>query len=169
MQTESDLSFVHGPRLLRPVRILVVVAPFYRAITDALLIGVQSICADRTVDVSVCNVSGALEIPIAVQIARTRLPIAQRYDGFIALGCVVRGETTHYDTVCTQSAQALMTIGLQGVPIGNGILTVETIDQARARAMVAPKGGVFNNHGATAARGCLSLLAWAQQADESSA
>ena len=78
------------------------------------------------------EVPGALEIPTAVGLAAR----SGQYDGFVALGCVIRGETTHYDTVCNDSSRALTLLGLQGVCLGNGILTVETMAQAQVRAAV---------------------------------
>ena len=76
------------------------------------------------------------------------------FDGFVALGCVIRGETTHYDTVCNDSSRGLMLLGLQGLAIGNGILTVETRDQAEVRADPADQ-----NKGGGAAAAALHLIA----------
>jgi len=76
-------------------------------------------------------VPGALEIPATIAFAHSG---DKHYDGYIALGCVIRGETTHYETVCNDSSRALQLLGLQGLCIGNGILTVENEDQAWARA-----------------------------------
>ncbi len=93
---------------------------------------------------------GALEVPTAISIADRR----SNFDGYVALGCVIRGETTHYDTVCNDSSRALQLMGLQGLCIGNGILTVENMDQALARA--EPARG---NKGAGAAAAALHLIA----------
>ena len=97
------------------------------------------------------EVPGALEVPTAIAMAE-RLA---KYDGYVALGCVIRGETTHYDTVCNDSSRALSLLGLQGAAIGNGILTVENRAQAEVRAEAAGqnKGG-----GAAAAALHLSLI-----------
>ena len=76
------------------------------------------------------------------------------FDGYVALGCVIRGETTHYDTVCNDSSRAIQLLGLQGLCIGNGILTVETYDQAAVRA--DPEG---QNKGGGAAAAALHLIA----------
>ena len=93
---------------------------------------------------------GALEVPTAIAMAE-RLA---KYDGYVALGCVIRGETTHYDTVCNDSSRALSLLGLQGACIGNGILTVENRAQAEVRA--DPAG---QNKGGGAAAAALHLIA----------
>ena len=93
---------------------------------------------------------GALEIPSAIATAFRM----SNYDGFVALGCIIRGETTHYDTVCNDSSRGLTLLGLQGAALGNGILTVENHDQAWARAN--PEG---QNKGGGAAAAALHLIA----------
>lgn len=117
-------------------RLLLVVAPYHEAVTDALVSGARATLERAGARHETIEVPGALEIPIAIRIASGR-----DYDGFVALGCVIRGETTHYDTVCNDSSRALMLLGLQGACIGNGILTVETEEQARVRAEDQDKGG----------------------------
>ena len=101
---------------------------------------------------------GALEVPSAIALAERQTS----YDGYVALGCVIRGETTHYDTVCNDSSRALSLLGLQGACIGNGILTVENRTQAEVRA--DPAG---QNKGGGAAFAALHLIAlsrkWAGQ------
>ena len=94
--------------------------------------------------------TGALEIPTSIAIAE-RL---SKFDGYVALGCVIRGVTTHYDTVCNDSSRALQLMGLQGICIGNGILTVENHDQAVERADPAQM-----NKGAGATAAALHLIA----------
>lgn len=127
-------------------RILVVVAPYYKEISDALLKGAQAALADA--EVEIVEVPGALEIPGAIASAvRSRT----RFDGYVALGCVIRGETSHYDYVAGESARALMDLTLQGIALGNGILTVENRDQAMKRAGDKDKGG-------DAARACLAMV-----------
>jgi len=120
-------------------KLLIVVAPYYRDIADALIAGARAEVAAAGGTTETIEVPGALEIPTAIGIAARMA----EFDGYIALGCVIRGETTHYDTVCNDSSRALTLLGLQGLCIGNGILTVETMDQATARAEVAgqDKGG----------------------------
>lgn len=127
-------------------RILVVVAPYYKEVSDALLTGAQAALADA--EVEIVEVPGALEIPGAIASAvRSRT----RFDGYVALGCVIRGETSHYDYVAGESARALMDLTLQGIALGNGILTVENRDQAMKRAGDKDKGG-------DAARACLAMV-----------
>lgn len=137
--------------MLESKRVLVVVAPFYRDIADMLVQG----CVDRLIEAGVetlvCEVPGALEIPIAIRIASE----SGDYNGYVALGCVIRGETSHYDTVSNDSSRGLMELGTQqGLAIGNGILTVENADQALVRA-----NPTLKNKGAGAADACLALMA----------
>lgn len=138
------------PRFDKPVKLLLVVAPYYRAIADDLVAGARAVAANAGAAVEVVEVPGALEIPSAIALA-VRLA---DYDGFVALGCVIRGETTHYDTVCNDSSRAISLLGLQGACIGNGILTVENLAQAEVRA--DPKG---QNKGGGAAAAALHLIA----------
>ena len=121
------------------VRLLIVCAPYYRAIADDLVAGARAVAARVGASVDLVEMPGALEIPPAIALAAG----AGRYDGFVALGCVIRGETTHYETVTNDSSHGLMQLGLAGHCIGNGILTVENIEQARVRAAVdgQDKGG----------------------------
>ncbi|MCG6113054.1 MAG: 6,7-dimethyl-8-ribityllumazine synthase [Paracoccus sp.] len=142
------------PRLDGPVRLLAVVAPYYKDITDGLLQGVRTTADAAGASLDVVEVPGALEIPTAVGLAHR----SGQYDGFVALGCVIRGETTHYDTVCNDSSRALTLLGLQGVCLGNGILTVETLAQAQVRA--DPAG---QNKGGGAAAAALHLVALARR------
>ena len=103
----------------------------------------------------VVTVPGALEVPTAIALAEEagRYPTAPRYDGYVALGCIIRGETYHFEIVSDQSAAGLMHLGLKGLAIGNGILTTEDEEQtwARARMSEGDKGG-------GAARACLDLI-----------
>ncbi|MBA4803331.1 MAG: 6,7-dimethyl-8-ribityllumazine synthase [Brevundimonas sp.] len=137
-------------------RILVVEARFYDALADALLDGATDALRARGASYDVVSVPGALEVPTAIAMAEEagRYPTAPRYDGYVALGCVIRGETYHFEIVSDQSAAGLMQLGLKGLAIGNGILTPEDEDQAwaRARRSEGDKGGA-------AARACLDLIA----------
>jgi 6,7-dimethyl-8-ribityllumazine synthase len=146
------------PSFDRPVRLLVVVAPYYKDIADNLVAGAKAIAADCGAEVDVIEVPGALEVPTAIAMAERQA----KYDGYVALGCVIRGETTHYDTVCNDSSRAISLLGLQGACIGNGILTVENRSQAVVRA--DPQG---QNKGGGAAAAALHLIAlsrkWAGQ------
>jgi len=128
-------------------RVLIVVAPYYKEISDALLAGAKAALADAEVEIA--EVPGALEIPGAIASA---VKSRTRFDGYVALGCVIRGETTHYDYVAGESARALMDLTLEGVALGNGILTVENREQAMKRAGDKDKGG-------DAARACLAMIA----------
>jgi 6,7-dimethyl-8-ribityllumazine synthase len=138
------------PRFDKPVKLLIVVAPYYKDIADNLVVGAKAVAAEASADVEVAEVPGALEIPTAIRLALGQ----EDFDGFVALGCVIRGETTHYDTVCNDSSRGLMLLGLDGICIGNGILTVEGRAQAEVRA--DPKG---QNKGGGAAAAALHLIA----------
>jgi 6,7-dimethyl-8-ribityllumazine synthase len=146
------------PRFDKPVRLLIVVAPYYRDIADDLIAGAKAVAAEAGAAVELVEVPGALEVPTAIGMAARM----SDYDGFVALGCIIRGETTHYDTVCNDSSRGLTMLGLSGVCIGNGILTVENRDQAVVRA--DPRG---QNKGGGAAAAALHLVAlsrkWARQ------
>ena len=137
-----------------PVRLLVVVAPFYRDIADMMIAGASAEIEASGGTFDLIEVPGALEVPTAIGMAGRMA----EYDGFVALGCVIRGETTHYETVCNDSSRALQLLGLQGLCIGNGILTVENTDQAVARADPAQM-----NKGAGAAAAALHLIALARK------
>ena len=129
--------------------LLIVEARFYPDLTDQLVRG-----AIHTIEAAGATwerlaVPGTLEVPGAiVKAARTA-----RYDGYVALGVVLRGETTHYDIVAGESARALMDLTLQGLSIGNGIVTCETMDQAWARARVDSM-----NKGGSAAEATLKMI-----------
>ena len=138
------------PTFDKPVKLLIVVAPFYRDIADQLIAGARAEIEAAGASHDLVEVPGALELPSAITIAE-RL---SNFDGYVALGCVIRGETTHYETVCNDSSRALTLLGLQGLCIGNGILTVENRDQAEARADPARM-----NKGAGAAAAALHLVA----------
>lgn len=136
-------------------RILIVEARFYNDITEALLEG-----ATQTLEAANCtfdriSVPGSLEIPPAIAIALDAAEKQKKpYDGVVALGCVIQGETFHFDIVAMQSARALIDMSVERrIPIGNGILTVDTMAQAWARAR--PEDG---NKGGDAARAALALI-----------
>jgi 6,7-dimethyl-8-ribityllumazine synthase len=138
------------PTFDKPVRILIVVAPYYREIADNLIAGAKAEIEAAGAEWELAEVPGALEVPIAIGIAgRT-----QSFDGYVALGCIIRGETTHYDTVCNDSSRGIATLGLAGFCVGNGILTVENIAQAEVRADPAQQ-----NKGGGAAAAALHLIA----------
>jgi 6,7-dimethyl-8-ribityllumazine synthase len=134
----------------KPVKVLIVVAPYYRDIADHMITGTKAEIEATGATWQLVEVPGALEIPTAITIADRQ----SNFDAFVALGCVIRGETTHYDTVCNDSSRALQMLGLQGLCVGNGILTVENRDQAIARADPDQM-----NKGGGAAAAALHLLA----------
>ena len=138
------------PSFEKPVKLLIVVAPYYKDIADNLVAGARTVGEACGATVEVVEVPGALEIPSAIAMAQRLAD----YDAYVALGCVIRGETTHYDTVCNESSRALSLLGLQGACIGNGILTVENRAQAEVRA--DPQG---QNKGGGAAAAALHLVA----------
>lgn len=138
------------PRIDGNLRLLIVVAPYYRQVADGLVAGARAVAESAGAELDLIEVPGALEIPTAIALAAA----GDLYDGYVALGCVVRGETTHYDTVCNDSSRGLTLLGLQGHCIGNGILTVENLPQAEVRA--DPQG---QNKGGGAAAAALHLIA----------
>jgi 6,7-dimethyl-8-ribityllumazine synthase len=139
------------------IRILVVEARFYDDLADALLQGAADVITSQDAEYDVVSVPGALEIPGAIAHAEEagHRPAGVRYDGYVALGTVIRGETYHFEIVSNESARGIMdlTIGKR-LCIGNGILTVEDAEQAwaRARASEGDKGG-------GAARAALEMIA----------
>jgi 6,7-dimethyl-8-ribityllumazine synthase len=139
-------------------KILLVVAPYYQDITDALVAGAQHKLHAAGFETEILNVSGAFEIPAAIAIAASALDAAQSYAGYVALGCVIRGETSHYDYVCEQSAYGLQQLGItQHLAIGYGILTVENMAQAKARAEINEQHD-GRNKGAESAIACLRMI-----------
>jgi 6,7-dimethyl-8-ribityllumazine synthase len=136
-------------------RILVVEGRFYDEISDALLAGAKRAFEKAGVDFDLVTVPGALEIPQAIAIT-VDIALARHrpFDGVVALGCVIRGETSHYDIVAGESARALMDLAVaRRLPIGNGILTVNTESQALARAR--PEEG---DKGGSAVEAALTLV-----------
>jgi 6,7-dimethyl-8-ribityllumazine synthase len=131
-------------------RILIVESRFYDHIATSLLDGATAALDLAKAQFERITVTGALEIPPAILFASQS---DRGYDGFVALGCVIRGETYHFEIVAGESARGLMDLGLQGLCIGNGILTVEDEKQAEVRAR--RDGG---DKGGDAARACLSLV-----------
>lgn len=137
-------------------RVLIVEAVFYEDIAAALRQGAEAALKDVDAVIDVVTVPGVLEVPgaVAMAIAGAR-DDRSRYDGYVALGCVIRGETTHYDIVANESARALMDLTVKhGIALGNGILTVENEAQAWARAWADDK-----DKGGGAARAALDMIA----------
>jgi len=127
--------------------LLIVEARFYTELADALLDGARHALDAAGATHDTITVPGALEIPGAVSLA------AERYDGFVALGTVIRGETYHFEVVASESARGLMALTLDGLAIGNGILTVENDVQAWARARRSEK-----DKGGEAAKAALAMI-----------
>ena len=154
MATHAASGSLPRPSFDAPVRVLLVVAPFYRDIADALVAGAGAALDAAGAGHETIEVPGALEIPAAIALVSR----AGAFDGYVALGCVIRGETTHYETVCNDSSRGLTLLGLEGVPVGNGILTVENHAQAWVRA--DPQGA---DKGGGAADAALHLVALARR------
>lgn len=130
--------------------ILIVEARFYAHLNDMLVAGARAALEANGHTVEVLTVPGALEIPGAIALAAE----ADRYDAFVAIGVVIRGETYHFEIVAGESARAIMALTMDGIAIGNGILTVENEAQALVRADPAQK-----DKGGEAAKAALALLA----------
>ena len=133
------------PATLPGARILVVEARYYDELADELLAGAREAIVAAEASFTLLTVDGALEIPATVAIALDGAEVAGRpYDAVVTLGCVIRGETGHYDIVAGESARALMVLSVgRRIPLANGILTVENAEQAwtRARVNELNKGG----------------------------
>ncbi len=129
--------------------ILIVEARFYGHLNDMLIAGARAALEAKGHKVEVLTVPGALEIPGAIALAAE----SDRYDAFVAIGVVIRGETYHFEIVAGESARAIMALTMDGIAIGNGILTVENEAQALVRADPAQK-----DKGGEAAKAALALL-----------
>lgn len=139
--------------------LLIVEARFYDDLSDALLQGAQAALREAGANWDVITVPGALEIPPAISMA---LEAADQggtdYDGFVALGTVIRGETYHFEIVANESSRALMELAIsESIAVGNGILTVENRDQAWARAR-SQSGAGDSDKGGFAARAALTMI-----------
>jgi 6,7-dimethyl-8-ribityllumazine synthase len=160
-------SHAHDQTTRIQAHVLIIESRYYEAIADELAAGAiaELTAVGATYDRLV--VPGALEIPqaLAAAVAAGLLPAdtaGAKYDGAIALGCVIRGETSHYDIVCNQTNHWMMDVAIRaGVPFGNAVLTVENEAQAMARA----KGGRAGK-GADAVRACLSIVAHTRAFEE---
>ncbi|MGE0418340.1 MAG: 6,7-dimethyl-8-ribityllumazine synthase [Acetobacteraceae bacterium] len=131
-----------GPHLL------VVRAPYYRKVVDGLTAGAERIIKEAGGTFEILDVAGAYELP---QVIRLAMRGNRHYDGFVALGCIIRGETDHYDFICQATMQGMMNVSLQfGLAMGTGLLTCDTLAQAEARS-----GQDGHNKGAEAAAAAL--------------
>jgi len=150
-------------------RVLIIEGRFYEEIGDELIAGAEAALNEAGVAYDRITVPGALEIPQVLQqaVASGLVPgraAGGKWDGAIALGCVIRGETYHFEIVCNHANHWLMQVATEhSVPVGNGILTVENEEQALARA----RGGI-NGKGADAARACLRLIELQREFEEQS-
>ena len=132
--------------------VLIVRAPYYRDVVDGMTAGAERILREAGATHRVLDVAGAFELPQAIRIA---LRGNTRFDGFVALGCVVRGETDHYEFLCREAMAGLMNVALSyGIALGSGLLTVHTIEQAVARS-----SDDRHNKGAEAAAAALLQVA----------
>ena len=127
--SDNDLAL---PEFDRATKIAIVIAPYYTKIAEAQLASARAVIERSGAAHETFEVPGSLEVPTAI----ATLHRHSNFDGYVALGCVIRGRTSHYDVVVDQSAHAIMLLGLQGASIGNGIITVENVEQAEERADV---------------------------------
>ncbi len=132
MSTE-DAPLPAAPQVTGPApHLLIVRAPYYREVVDGLTDGASRILREAGATFEVLDVAGAFELPQAIRIAMRG---SHRFDAFIALGCVVRGETDHYDFICRATMEGIMAVALQfGLALGTGLLTCDTLAQAEARS-----------------------------------
>jgi len=138
--------------MAEPLRVALVVARFYEQLAERLVAGAREVLEGAGGEVDVFDVPGAFELPLAAKYAAE----SGRYEGVVALGAVIRGETDHYDYVCGEAARGLQQVQLAtGIPIGFGILTVDSMEQALARV----QGGGKRDSGAHAAEAVLAALA----------
>jgi len=158
MSTRTETPSARAPVAgVKGARILIVESHYYPEIADALIAGAEREIRKSGAVAERINVPGAFEIPGAIALAAAKK--GRKYDGYVALGCVIRGETTHYDYVCGESARALMDLTVNHkLAIGYGIVTVNTMDQAKARAFLdrGDKGG-------DSAHACLAMVALARR------
>ena len=126
---KTDKSFKNDLKEFNEeLKICIVSAPYYKDITDNLIRGALNVLNELKANAEIVEVAGALEIPTAIKL------MEKEFDGFIAVGCVIRGETTHYEIVSSESSRGLTNLGLEKICIGNAILTVENKLQAEERA-----------------------------------
>jgi 6,7-dimethyl-8-ribityllumazine synthase len=136
-----------------PPRVLVIQAPYYAQVVGGMRAGAERVIAEAGGTVEVADVAGAYELPAALRMALSASPA--RWDGFLILGCVVRGETDHYTFICDAVCQGVMAIAAEtGAAIGFGLLTVDTLQQAIARS-----SDDRGNKGAEAAHALLGQVA----------
>jgi 6,7-dimethyl-8-ribityllumazine synthase len=145
----QDAALPAAPVVAGPApHLLIIRAPYYRAVIEGLTTGAERIIREAGGTCEILDVAGAYELPQALGLAKRG---SGRFDGFVALGCVVRGETDHYDFICQATMQGIMQVSLQfGMCLGTGLLTCDTLAQAEARS-----GQDGHNKGAEAAAAAL--------------
>jgi 6,7-dimethyl-8-ribityllumazine synthase len=148
----ADADIPVAPELAgAPPRILLIRAPYYRTVVDGMTRAAEAILQSVAASVETIDVAGAFELPQALRIA---LRGKRQFDGFIVLGCVVRGETDHYEFICNTAMDGLMRVAVQyGICLGTALLTVDTVAQAEARSRETGA-----NKGAEAAVACLKQI-----------
>ena len=135
-------------------KILLVCSPYYKDVTNNLIKGASDLLKSNSVDYNILNVPGALEVAPAIKLVLDKSKKNPVFDGFVALGCVIKGETYHFEIVANETSRALTNLSINySIPIGNGILTVSNKDQAIRRSDPNQL-----NKGAGAALACLSLI-----------
>ena len=138
----------------KKISVLLVCSPYYKLITENLIKGSSEVLISKSIDYEIMYVPGALEISPAIKFVSSKIGSPKLFDGFVALGCIIRGETYHFEIVANESARTLSNLIIKDqLPIGNGILTVENEMQAIERS--DPKK---MNKGAGATLACLSLI-----------
>jgi 6,7-dimethyl-8-ribityllumazine synthase len=155
--SKEEASPARAPRVEGAApHVLVVRAPYYTQVVEGLTAGAERILREAGATFEILDVAGAFELPQAIRLA---LRGPKRFDGYVALGCVVRGETDHYDHICREAIGGLMQVSLQfGLALGQGVLTVHTIAQGLARS-----GADGHNKGAEAAAAALSQISTARR------
>jgi 6,7-dimethyl-8-ribityllumazine synthase len=145
----QDAVLPSAPKVEGPApRVLIVRAPYYRDVIDGLTVGAVRILTEAGATHEILDIAGAYELPQAIRLV---VRGNQRFDAFVALGCIVRGETDHYDFICKSTMDGMMNVALQfGLCTGTGLLTCDTLAQAEARS-----GQDGHNKGAEAAAAAL--------------
>ena len=140
--------------MINKKKVLLVCSPYYQNITNNLIEGAIKALKSHYVEYKILNVPGALEIAPAIKLVIDKSIKKPLFDGFVALGCIIRGETYHFEIVANESSRALTDLSLNySIPIGNGILTVSNLDQAIKRS-----DPLQFDKGADAAMACISLI-----------
>ncbi len=155
--SKEEAAPVQARRVEGPApHVLVVRAPYYTQVVEGLTAGAERILRQAGATFETLDVAGAFELPQAIRLA---LRGHKRFDGYVALGCVVKGETDHYDHICREAIAGLMQVSLQfGLALGQGVLTVDTIAQGLARS-----GADGHNKGAEAAAAALLQISAARR------